>query len=136
MSALPVFDIRKQLTFRHTVAPQLVGHDHPRHIVQTLQQASEEALGCCPVAAFLHEDVEYNAILIHGAPKIVLHTLDPDEHLVQVPLVPRPWPSVVQAAGKTLAEFLAPAPHRLIGNDDTTFSQEQFDIAQAEAEHM
>ena len=92
ISALPMFDSRKQLTFRHTVAPQLVGHDHPRHIVQTRQQASEETLGCLAVAACLNEDVEHNAILIHGAPQITLHALDPDEHLVQVPLVPGPWP--------------------------------------------
>src|SRR5258708_25002345 len=97
-AALPMLDLRKQLAFRHAVAPQLVGHDHPRHIVQTLQQAPEETLGRLPVAAFLNQDVEHHAILIYGAPKIVLHTLDPDEHLIQVPLIsvtvslrPRHW---------------------------------------------
>jgi hypothetical protein len=75
-------------------------------------------------------------VLIHAAPKIVLHALDPDEHLVQVPLVPGPWPSAAQAVGKASAEFLAPAPNSLIGNDSATFSQEQLDIPQAEAEQM
>jgi hypothetical protein len=99
--------------------------------LQTIQQASEETLRCISFAAFLNEDVERNTILVHGAPKKKwLHTLDPDEYLVHVPLVPRPRPSVVQAVGKALAEFLAPAPHRLIGHDNTTFSQEQLDIAQ------
>jgi hypothetical protein len=42
--ALSMFDLRKDLALRHTVASQLVGHDHPRHILQTLQQAPEEAL--------------------------------------------------------------------------------------------
>ena len=37
------------------------------------------------LSALLNEDVEHNAGLIHGAPKIVLHAPDPDEHLVQVP---------------------------------------------------
>jgi hypothetical protein len=104
-----MLDLRKQLAFRHAIAPQLVGHDYPRHILQTLQQAPEETLGSFPAVAFLNQDVEHHAILIHGAPKIVLHTLDPDEHLVQVPLISRPWPSVAQAVGKVLAEFLAPA---------------------------
>jgi hypothetical protein len=63
-------------------------------------------------------------IHIHSAPKIVLRTLDPDEHLVEVPLVPGPWPSAVQAASKALAEFLAPAPNCLIGDHNTTFSQQ------------
>jgi hypothetical protein len=41
-------------------------------------------------ATSLNQDVEHHAILIHGAPQIVLRTLDPDEHLVQVPLISRP----------------------------------------------
>jgi hypothetical protein len=45
----------------------------------------------------LNEDVEHNAVLIHAAPKIVQHALDPDEHLVPAPLVPGPWPSAAQA---------------------------------------
>ena len=36
--------------------------------------------------------------------------------------------------GHSGAEFLAPAPHRLIGDGSTTLSQEQ--LSQAEAEHM
>jgi hypothetical protein len=32
ISALSMLDIRKQLTFRHPAAPQLVSHDNPRHI--------------------------------------------------------------------------------------------------------
>jgi hypothetical protein len=80
--------------------------------------------------------VEHHAFLIHCAPKIVLYTLDPDEHLVQMPLISKPWPSVAQAVDKALAKFLAPAPHRLIGDDNTTFGEEQLDISQAEAEHM
>ena len=84
-----MLNIREQLTFRHAVAPQLVGHNHPWNIMQTLQQAPKETLSSFAVAALLNRDVEHNAILIHGAPQIVLHTLDLDEHLVQVPLVPR-----------------------------------------------
>jgi hypothetical protein len=131
-----MLDVGKQVALCHAVASQLVGHDHPRHIVQSHQQAPEEALGGFGISALLNEDVEHNAVLIHAAPKIVLHALDPDEHLVQVPLVPGPWPSAAQAVGKAPAEFLAPAPNSLIGNDSATFSQEQLDIPQAEAEQM
>ena len=88
------------------------------------------------LSALLNEDVEHNAGLIHGAPKIVLHAPDPDEHLVQVPPARGPWPSAAQAAGKAPAELLAPAPNSLIGDHNATFSQEQLDIPQAEAEHM
>src|SRR3984885_12601126 len=123
-----MLDVGKQVALCHAVASQLVGHD--------LQQAPEEALGGFGISALLNEDVEHNAVLIHAAPKIVLHALDPDEHLVQMPLVRGPWPSAAQAAGKAPAELLAPEPNSLIGDDNATFSQEQLDIPQAEAEHM
>ncbi len=79
IAALSMLDARKHLTLSHTVAPQLVGHEHPRHILQTLQQSLEEALRSGGIAPGLHQDVEHDAILIDGAPEIVLHALDPDE---------------------------------------------------------
>ncbi len=69
------------------VAPQLVGHNHPRLILQTLQQPIEEPCRRLGIGPSLDEDVEHNAILIDGAPEIVLHALDTDEDLVHVPLV-------------------------------------------------
>jgi hypothetical protein len=126
--ALSMFYIWKQLALRHAVASQLIGHDHARHILKALQQPSEESLCCFGVPPWLNEDVELNALLIHGAPQIVLHSLDPDEHLVEVPFVSWPGTAAAQAAGKGLAELLAPAPDRLIGSDNASFSQEQLDI--------
>ena len=40
---------------------------------------------------------------------------------------------MAQAAGKRLAELLAPAPHGLIGDDDAPLGQQQFNISKAEA---
>jgi hypothetical protein len=79
-------------------------------------------------------DGQRNAILIDCAPEIVLLTMDPNEHLVHVPLVSWSWPAAAQAVDETRTEFLAPAPDRLIGNDNATLSQEQLDIPQTEAE--
>jgi hypothetical protein len=76
------------------------------------------ALRSVGIAPGLNQDVEHHAILIDGAPEIVLHALDPDEDFVDVPLVPWPWPTAAQAVGKALAEFLAPAPYGLVGDDD------------------
>src|SRR5271166_4126126 len=129
-----MLDVGKQVALRHAVASQFVGHDHSRHILQTFQQAPEESLGGRGIAAFLNEDVQHNAILIHGAPQITLHALDPDEHLVHVPLVAGSRPSAADAISKALAGFRTPAPNGLIGDDDATFSEEQLDISQVEAE--
>ena len=80
--------------------------------------------------------VEHNAVLVDGAPEVVLNTLDPDEHLVEVPLVPWPWAAAANAIGKTLAEFPAPAPHCLVGDGNAPLGQKQLNIPQAKAEHV
>ena len=129
-------DTRKQTAQSDAVDSQLVGHDHPWHILQPCQQPPEEALGSIGIAPVLHKDVQHNAVLIHGTPEIVLHALDTDEHLVEIPLVPRPRAAAAQAVGKALAEFPAPAPHSLIGDDNASIGQKQLDITQAKAEHM
>ena len=82
ISALSVLDAGKQLTPSDTIAPQLVSHDHSRDVLQTLQKPPEEALRGVGIAPGLNEDVEHNAILIDGAPEVMLHALDPDEDFV------------------------------------------------------
>ena len=88
------------------------------------------------VASWLNQDVEHDAVLIDGAPQIVLYAPDPDEHLVQVPLVTRSRPAATHAVGKALAKFLAPASNGLIGDDDTSFCRQKLNISQAEAENV
>ena len=136
ISALSVLDARKQLTPSDTITPQLVGHDHPWDVLQTLQKPPEEALRGAAIAPGLNQDVEHNTILIDRAPKVLPHALDPDEDFVQVPLVPWPRPVAAQAVSETRTEFLAPASHRLVGDDNAALSQEQLNIPQAEAEHV
>jgi HAD superfamily hydrolase (TIGR01509 family) len=131
-----VLDVRKQLTLSDAIAPQLVGHNHSWLVLQTLQQPFEEALRRLGIAPGLNQDIEHNAILIDGAPEIVLHALDPDEDFVHVPLVARSRPASPQAVGETRGEFLAPASHRLVGDDDATLGEDQLNIPQAQAEHV
>jgi hypothetical protein len=68
-----MFDAGKQSTLRNTIAPQFVGHDHPRHILQTLQQSFEEPLCSAGIAPRLDKDIQHNAILIDSSPEIMLH---------------------------------------------------------------
>ena len=128
-----MLNARKQTALSDAVAPQLVGHDHPWHVLQALQQPSEEALGGIGISPFLNKDIKHNAVLVDGAPEVVLSALDPDEYLIEVPFVPWPRSAATNATGKTLAEFLAPAPHRLVGDSNAPLGQEQLNIAQAEA---
>jgi hypothetical protein len=57
ISALSVLNAGKQLTLSDAIAPQLVGHDNPRHILQTLQIPPEEALRSVGIAPGLNENV-------------------------------------------------------------------------------
>lgn len=77
------------LTLSDAVAAQLVGHDQPRLILRPRQQPFEEVLCCLGTAPDPDQDVEHDAILIDGAPEIVLDALDADENFVHVPLVAR-----------------------------------------------
>ena len=43
-----------------------------------------------PIPSWLHEDVQDVTVLIHGAPQVLLATLDRDEHLVEMPGVSHP----------------------------------------------
>jgi hypothetical protein len=54
----------------------------------------------------LDKDIHRNAILIDSSPEIMLHALDPDEHLVELPLISGPWPTTSQTIGEIRTEFL------------------------------
>ena len=94
ISPLSVLNAGKQLALSDAIAPQLVGHDAPAAHLQTLQQPLEEAHRGVSIAPRLNEDVVHNAILIDGAPGIVLYALDPDEDFMHVPLILWPRPVV------------------------------------------
>lgn len=82
----------------------------------------------------LNETVEHHAVPVRGTPEIVLHPLDADEHLIKVPLVTGPRTTAAQAVGKALAKLLAPASNSLIGDNDATIGQHEFNISKAETE--
>jgi hypothetical protein len=69
-------------------------------MLKALQQSSKQSFGGFGTPPRLNEDVEHDAVLIHGTPGIVLHALDPDEHLVHMPLVAGPRTASAQAVGK------------------------------------
>ena len=72
------------------VTAQLVGDQASRHVPLVLQQLAKEAHRGVSISSRLHEDVEDVTGLIHGAPQVLLATLDRDEHLVEMPGVSEP----------------------------------------------
>jgi hypothetical protein len=92
-------------------------------------EKSKETFHCFSIPPLLNEDVERDAVLVHGTPKIALHALDPNEHLIHVPFVTGPRTTAARVVGKVLAEFLAPAPNSLIGDDDAPLGQQELNIS-------
>lgn len=73
---------RQKLSSSRSIAAQLVGSDHVRHVAQTLEQLAEEALSRPLVSALVHQDVEDIAVLIDCAPQVTTLAIDADEDFV------------------------------------------------------
>ena len=83
VSALSVLDAGKQLDGERHHSFSACRSRSPAGGIANPSEASEEALRGVGIAPGLNEDVEHNAILIDGAPEVVLHALDSDEDFVQ-----------------------------------------------------
>ena len=118
------------------IAAQTVSDEASRLLFQPMQQALEETLGSCAVPPVLHQDVQHDAMLVHGPPQIVQHAPDADEHLVEASGVSRLRLAPAQPPGKVGAELQAPVPDTFVGHHDAAFRRDQLDVAQAEAEDV
>src|SRR3954468_18833805 len=132
VSALPVFDVGHEFALRHAIALQLIDDKDAWYVLQTLQQPLEEAFCCFGIAEALHQDVEHDTILIYSAPEIVQLALNPDEDLVQVPLVAWARSTPAQFIGKARTELEAPAPDTLVGDHHAALGQDQLDVPETE----
>src|SRR3954452_21541464 len=105
-----------------------------RDVPQPLQQLLEEALGRLGAAPALHQDVEHRAVLVDRPPEVVDLAADADEDLVQVPLVTRPRPPLLERVGERPPEAQGPSADALVAHDDAALGQDRLDLAQAQAE--
>ena len=131
-----MLDIRQKLALSHTIALQFIGDENARHVQQPLQKTLEEALRRPGAAAGLHQNVKHDAVLIDGAPEIMLFTVDPNEDLVQVPFVTGPGSAPRKIVREARAKLQTPSPDALIRNKDAALRQEQLDISKAQAEYV
>jgi len=136
VTALAMFGAGQQLTLRDAVTPEFVGDDHPRLVRQPFERPSEEPLRRLAIPTLLDQDVQHGTMLIHGTPQIMQFAVDPDKHLVEVPLIARPGTPSADPVREYRGELRAPAPDGLVRDSDATLSQKQLDIAEAETEGM
>ena len=116
------------------VTAELVGDDHPRHRPGPLQRFPEEAPGCGLVAPVLQQDVEHVPVLVDSPPQVLLHPVDLDEDLVEMPFVARPRAASAQGRGVGGTEPARPLVDRFVADLDAALEHQLLDIAQAQAE--
>jgi hypothetical protein len=134
ISALPMFNTRQDLAFGSTIRSEFVGHDHPGHVAQTLQQLAKETFGRFRVPSALDQHIEYIPVLINGPPEVVQFASDADKDLIQEPYVAGLWPATLEGLGIDPSEAQAPFADGLIADHHTSRRKDQFDFTQAEAE--
>jgi hypothetical protein len=118
-----VHDIGQHFFACGTITPQFIGDDSAGCITQALQQLTKEALSRALVTVFLHKNIQYIAILIDSALKIMAPATDRDKNLIHVPCVTRARPAALNFLGALVTELEAPLPHRFIGDNNAACSQ-------------
>jgi len=78
---------RQDLPLRGPVALQLIGDDHPWHILEPLEQLTQELLRRVLIAAALRQDVEDIIVLIHRAPEVMALTMNRQKDFIQMPFI-------------------------------------------------
>ena len=99
-----------------------------------LEELAEQAFGGLLVAPALDQDIKNEALLVHGTPEPMPLPGDPDDDLIEVPLVATARRSPTDAGGEFPAEFVAPLPDRLVRHRDAAGGQHLLDHAQAQRE--
>jgi hypothetical protein len=134
IAVLPMFHTRQHFPLRCTIAAELIGDDHSRHIGQLLEEFPAELLGRGLVTTTLDQDIEDIAVLIYRPPQIMLLTTNGEKYLIQMPFVACPRAPAAELMGILLAELPAPFADRLIRHDDPAGEQEFLHVPVAEAE--
>src|SRR5262245_10686820 len=133
ISMLTMFDPRQDLALGGPIALQFIGDDDARHVGQPLEKLAKELLCGLLVPPALHQDIQHVPLLLNCPPQIVMFALDGQKHLIEVPFIAEPGTAATELIRILLAELAAPFADRLIGHYDSTFKQQLFDIAEAEA---
>src|SRR5947207_1572708 len=117
-----------------SVRAQLVSRQQFRHKALFPEQLADEPECRALVATALNQHVENLALVIDGAPQIHPLAGDANDHLVELPPVARTWARPLEPAGKSGPELQNPAPHRLIGDIESAFSEELLHVPVAQCE--
>lgn len=127
--------VRRQCLDRLSVAAELVGDDNARS-AELSDHTLQESLRRLRVPARLEENVQNVTICVKGAPEPMLHAVDRDHNLVEMPLVRGIWPIATNTVGEMRAETIDPKPDCFPAYDHATLGKQILDICRAQREPM
>jgi hypothetical protein len=131
-----VDDGRHDCAVRSAVASQLIRYQPPWFACLTFQQPAKEALGRTLIATGLNKNIDHVAVLVNGAPEILLLTLDIHEEFIQMPNVAQSALSSPESPGIFGLVLPTPMSDSLVANCDPALCQEVFNISEAQAESV
>ncbi len=126
----------QDLTLRDPIAAEPIRDNLARFVLEARQQTLEEAFGGRGIAPLLHQDVEHDTVLIHGAPEIEEFAVDLQINLIQVPSVTRPRRTLAEFGCELGAEAEALTANTLEADQHAALGQDQLDIEQAQTERV
>lgn len=128
----PVVSIGGLMDNRLNVAPQFVCYDDP-WFAELCDQPCHETPGSFGIPTRLYENIKRVAVGIDCPPEPVLHPVDRDHNLVQMPLVI--WAGAVpaDAGGKMSPKAIDPEPDRFAAHDHATLGKQILDISRAQS---
>ena len=121
---------------RNAVTSQLVRHYLPRFTTVVSKQSFEKALSSRAISFGLQKYIHHLAILINRSPQIVLLATDLNEDFINIERIAETLVPTVQALYIFGPELVTPQANRFVTYDDTSFSQQIFDISLTQVEPM
>jgi hypothetical protein len=114
---------RHDHAMRRPITAKLIGHQSPRRSSLALHQLAKKPLSGSAIATSLDQDIDHIAILIDGAPQILLPAADLHEDLIEMPRIAEARLASLGSGGIARTELQAPAADGLVGHLDPALSQ-------------
>ena len=119
--------LRCLMSNRLEVTAQFVRDNDP-WLAELRDQPCHEAPGSFGIAACLNENVKRVAACIYRTPEPVLHTIDRDHNLVQMPFIIWPGTVLSDAGSEMRTKAINPKTDRLPAHYHTTLGKQILDI--------
>ena len=136
IAVLAVLPTGSDVPLRGTVAGELVGDTHPRHVHEPLEQLADELLGGFLVPAAVDQNIQDVAILIDGQPEVVPCPIAGAADFIEMTLVSGFGTPAPELIGILRPNRAAPLADGFAGHHHPTCTEPRFDVVgtQAEAE--